>query len=669
MPALNSERSRVVARGVILLLEMILIKIKEQLLVHKEGKIVINNRIVKSTSMAAVVSMLVGTAFAAGVVPAYAGEVTNNDITITAAAHGQSAKPDMAARTFKAYKIASYTNVSFDGAGNNRHAIGYDLTGVVPEADMKTAIKAAVGTQWNGVVAANGDSIKFVGDAANLNAYQFVAKYFYGTGSDVYGNAQADKAEMRKFANALMDSHSLGNPATAPVTVAGDTATVAVPDNGGEGIYLIVETSDHTDGNTVSRAMVTGSPFKDGNKFVDTLVNGNVTYTLGKLTLKADKVTVDKETYKTGDSENPKDQLVGVGSKRGFQITTNVPEYMNAYQDWVKSGKAPVFSIGDNPSNNVTPDRGTIEVYKGSVANANKLTLNTDYTVTDGNADDPNDFSVNLTTTTTKADTTSVFTVLDAEKLKALSGQKIIVRYNATVNSLADTTDNTTTVNFSNDPYEDKNGTVTDNERSYEADLNLKKVAWNNTGSQLDGAEFQVWKGKAAGDANAVLKFNKAGNDYVLANGGTDNKVVFGSTTLKGLAADSDTAVTYHFKETKAPAGYILGENPVEFNVTLTPTFGGDGELQKVAYSINSVNHGNFIDLTHFTANGVNAPASGNTVIVDANPAIVENTTNIKDFAKTGGEIIAYIAIALGLAVAGSLTAAVARRNRARKTA
>lgn len=627
----------------------------------------VNNRIIKTASMAAVASMLVGTAFAAGVVPAYAGEVVNNDITITAATHGQSAKPDMANRTFKAYKIASYANVSFDGAGNNRHAIGYDLTGVVPEADMKTAIKAAVGTQWNGVVAADGDSIKFVGDAAHLNPYQFVAKYFYGTGSDVYGNAQADKAEMRKFANALMNSNNLGNPAkTAPVTVAGDTATVAVPDNGGEGIYLIVETSDHTDGNTVSRAMVTGSPFKDGNKFVDTLVDGNATYTLGKLNLKADKVTVDKETYKTGDSENPKDQLVGVGSKRGFQITTNVPEYMNAYQDWVKSGKAPVFTIGDNPSNNVTPDSGTIEVYKGSVTTANKLTLNTDYTITNGNAD-PNGFSVNLTFT--KTDTTSLTTVLDVDKLKALSGQKIIVRYNATVNSLADTTDNTTTVNFSNDPYEDKNGTVTDNERSYEADLNLKKVAWNNTGSQLDGAEFQVWKGRGTGDDNAVLKFNKTGNNYVLADGGTDNKVVFGATTLKGLAADSDAAVTYHFKETKAPAGYILGENPVEFNVTLTPTFGGDGELQKVTYSINSANHGNFIDLTHFTANGVNAPANGSTVIVDANPAIVENTTDIKDFAKTGGEIVAYIAIALGLAVAGSLTAAVARRNRARKTA
>lgn len=629
----------------------------------------INNKIIKTASMAAVASMLVGAAFAAGVVPAYAGEVANNDITITAAQHGQSAKPDMANRTFKAYKIASYANVSFDGAGNNRHAIGYDLTGSVPEADMKTAIKAAVGTQWNGVVAADGDIIKFVGDAAHLNPYQFVAKYFYGTGSDVYGNAQADKAEMRKFANALMNLKTLGDtaPATAPVTVAGDTATVAVPDNGGEGIYLIVETSDHTDGNTVSRAMVTGSPFKDGNKFVDTLVDGNATYTLGKLNLKADKVTVDKETYKTSDSENPKDQLVGVGSKRGFQITTNVPEYMNAYQDWVKSGKAPVFTIGDNPSNNVTPDRGTIEVYKGSVTTANKLTSDTDYTITDGNADDHNDFSVNLTFT--KTDTASLTTALDADKLKALSGQKIIVRYNATVNSLADTTDNTTTVNFSNDPYEDKNGTVTDNERSYEADLNLKKVAWNNTGSQLDGAEFQVWKGRGTGDDNAVLKFNKTGNNYVLADGGTDNKVVFGATTLKGLAADSDAAVTYHFKETKAPAGYILGENPVEFNVTLTPTFGGDGELQKVTYSINSANHGNFIDLTHFTANGVNAPANGSTVIVDANPAIVENTTDIKDFAKTGGEIVAYIAIALGLAVAGSLTAAVARRNRARKTA
>lgn len=624
----------------------------------------IYNRIVKTASMAAVASMLVGTAFAAGVMPAYAGEVTNNDITITTTAHGQSAKPDMANRAFKAYKIASYANVHFDGTGAGRHAIGYDLTGVVPEADMKTAIKAAVGTSWNGVVAADGDSIKFVGDAANMNAYQFVAKYFYGAGSDVYGNERADKAEMRKFADALMNSRSLGNPVS--VNVAGDTATVAVPDNGGEGIYLIVETSDHTDGNTVSRAMVTGSPFKDGDKFVDTLVNGNVTYILGKLTLKADKVTVDKETYKTGNAENTKDQLVGVGSKRGFQITTNVPEYMNAYQDWVKSGNAPVFTIGDNPSNNVTPDRGTIEVYKGSVNSANKLTLNTDYTVTDGKADDPNDFAVNLTFT--KIRDGGATTVLDADKLKALSGQKIIVRYNATVDSLADTTDNTATVDFSNDPYENKNGTVTDNERSYEADLKLKKVAWNNTGTQLDGAEFQVWKGNAAGDANTVLKFNRSGNDYVLANGGTDNKVVFGATILKGLAADSDTAVTYHFKETKAPAGYILGENPVEFNVTLTPTFGGDGELQKVAYSINSTNHGNFIDLTHFTANGVNAPANGSTVIMDAKPAIIENTTNIKDFAKTGGEIVAYIAIALGLAVAGSLTAAVARRNRARKT-
>lgn len=183
----------------------------------------VNRRIVKSTSMAAVASMLVSTAIAGGVVPAYAGEVANNDITITAAAHGQSAKPDMARRTFNAYKIASYTDVQFDGTGANRHAIGYDITGVVPEDEMKDAIKAAVGAQWNGVVAADGDSIKFVGDAANLNAYQFVAKYFYGTGSDVYGNAHADKAEMRKFANALMNSHSFdtATPITAPVNSSG----------------------------------------------------------------------------------------------------------------------------------------------------------------------------------------------------------------------------------------------------------------------------------------------------------------------------------------------------------------------------------------------------------------------------------------------------------------
>ena len=120
-------------------------------------------------------------------------------------------------------------------------------------------------------------------------------------------------------------------------------------------------------------------------------------------------------------------------------------------------------------------------------------------------------------------------------------------------------------------------------------------------------------------------------------------------------------------RETEAPAGYILGDNPVTFTATVTPKFDENGESNGVGIKVESASHANFIDLSEEWPRDA-APLPFRTVY-KLGVARVENTTNIKDFAKTGGEIVAYIAIALGLAVAGSLTAAVARRNRARKTA
>lgn len=174
----------------------------------------INNRIVKSTSMAAVASMLVGTAFAAGVVPAYAGEVANNDITITQPAEvkNQLIPPTVNGRTFKAYRISNYSNAQVNADGK---ITGYDMkvTNGFTDNLIRDAVKAAVvtgdavNTNFANVVELKTDgSITFKGDAENLTPLQFVGKYFYGTGADVYRNDNANSYQVRTFADYLAEA-------------------------------------------------------------------------------------------------------------------------------------------------------------------------------------------------------------------------------------------------------------------------------------------------------------------------------------------------------------------------------------------------------------------------------------------------------------------------------
>lgn len=228
--------------------------------------------LISTTAGLAVATMLMGAGF---VGTANAAEVTSNDITITqpATVQNQLIQPTVTGRTFKAYRISNYSNAQVNASGQ---ITGYDMAAQAPFTDalIRNAVKAAVVTGdavdtnfQNVVTLGNDGNITFKGDAENLTALQFVGKYFYGAGNDVYGNDNADSDQVRTFADYLMN-HLPADPAPTAIDATGSNnqVTFEIPD-GQEGLYLIVEeakaaTTGSSAEETVSRAMLTGTPIK-----------------------------------------------------------------------------------------------------------------------------------------------------------------------------------------------------------------------------------------------------------------------------------------------------------------------------------------------------------------------------------------------------------------------
>lgn len=602
---------------------------------------------------------------AAGLVAStsFAADTPANTITITAPTAGTNLKPPTVnGRNFTAYKLANYADVVVkDGtitSYNLSNATGID------NADLMTAIKAAVITDGavettfaDVVTLGSGGGITFKGAAENLSPMQFVGKYFYGSGADIYGNDHADKPEMRQFADALIPLISKAAKTTA--TGADNKVVINTSADGlGEGVYLIVETNSTVDDELVSRAMVTGTAHTDNGTTIDTVTNGDQVYQLGSIVLKADKVMMDKETE--GD-----DQLITTGSVRTFKITTNVPNYTTDYQNWTN----PTFYIVDNPGSNVNPLNAENKINNLVVKAGDKtLVEGTDYTVdtTNANSTDTNDFRITLT---------------DPGKAE-IQGATITVTYDGTIMNLDEAvTVNDATVTFSNDPYtEDSVDTIDDHEYLYDVELPLNKIAFNDLSNKLSGAQFEVKNG-----ADNIVKFSQGtegGKDVFTVNPqGTVNRVTAGTALIRGLAANSSDPVTYTFTETKAPEGYLLGgtdgTTPVSFTVTITPSFDDKGELTQAVVKLASTGHANFIDESNdelLGADGQNVTIAslntGDTVTTttlgygDIN---VENTKAISDFAKTGGAIMTIFWAMMGAVAAGGTAMFVVKRRRARQ--
>lgn len=568
---------------------------------------------------------IAGSAFAADAVPA------TGNITITS-----ETPATLANRSLKAYKIGSFDAGSLVKTDDGKIK-SFGLTASISDDAIKTALKAATGKEWDAL---------HVGADANSTPIQYVADHFQGTGADAYGNKLANSTEMRAFADSLVAQGVLKDGVDVPV--ADGTATLNVADDQ-EGIYLFRdESAARTDGETKSLAMIVGSPIKDGDTYLTDTESG---YTFGSIFLKADKVTISKTV-----NDN---SLVGLDSQRSFTITTNVP---TDYQYYTKDVS---YVITDNPSDNVngtdasdgvTGADNLKVVAKGAGAadadgNPTDATLvaGTDYDVADkADTDDPNDFTITL----------------KSDKAKELAGKTIVVTYDATVSDLAPTTDNHAQVDFTNDSYADGTGHVETKVDLHEADLDLTKVAMGDANTTLKGAEFTVTK-----DGQAV-SWEKNGDAYKesgRANSGRAAVVTSGENgklTLQGLAANSKTAVTYHFKETKAPTGYRLGDG-VEFDVTLTPTFDADGNLTNVKYTLASANNhqfDQFLDMTGWLNKDENGNLTQGTTTY-TNAMVVENTENPHGFAPTGAALLAYLAATIACAAMGGTVMVVSKRR------
>lgn len=588
----------------------------------------------------AVAALVAGAfALATGAQAAQADESTSGDslastITITAPTSTGTdnlVPPGVDGRTFVAYQLATYRDITVkDGK-----VTGYDLAaapGITDQQvhnwiDQAVIVNGAVAQGFNSIIDAQGN---FTGEASNLTPLEFVAKYFYGAGADTYHNDHANSEQMRRFADAAATASLAKDAGVTRVTATGANGRVVL-NTPSEGLYLITET-DTPAGQMIARAMVTGTPMDVDGTVYDQV--GQVT--LGALALKAEKVEVTKDVQGN-------DQPITLDSTRTFVVTTNVPDYSNAYAAITN----PQFAIVDTPTANVNPftdaSRGTVRALTLTATDGDgkttTLVSGTDYTVA-AQTDQPTGFTVTLTDP------------------RAWSRTKLAMTYEALVTGVADASNNTVTIDFSNNAYDNSSvGHVTANEQLYTTKVGLDKIKYGTDKTAiLQGARFTVT------DANGkAVSFTKdtAGN-YAVAANGQEDAVTVGTAAILGLGANLDAAMTYTFIETKAPTGYLLGDHPVTFTLTVTPAFDQAGELTQVSYAVNSKDHRNFLDNTDAAMwNGatqtvtVASLTNGSTTLAGGT-IYVENTTNASDFAKTGGEITRVLYIVVALAVLGA---------------
>lgn len=600
----------------------------------------------KRTGLAVIALLSITATFATGLIANADETSANNDITITAPAGGTNLiAPTVDGRTFKAIRIAGYKDV----AVKDGKITGFDLTladGVTDSA-LTTAILAAYPSGVESVFTVTDGKITLQGAYENMTLIQFIGQYFYGNGSDVYGNTNAGSEAVRKLADSLMGSLS-SNPA---ITATGSNGKVVinVPDDR-EGLYLIVEepkidtTTDAFKGETVSRAMLTGTGATvDGTIYTQVSTkhgDTDVTYTLGALNLKAEKVTLDKEV------EHP-DQLIQIGTSRQFTITTNVPNYQTDYPTWTPT----TFQFTDNPSDNIDPFNtdGTVRNLKLQSSNDGGTTW-TDM--------DASEYTQAKNTTT--EDSNDFIVALTPAALIAHQGERIKLTYDGVITSLkmdtadddAHTTLNTVDLDFSNNPnVADDKARLTDDVNLYDVKLDIEKTDMQTR--KLLGARFDVtvdgtkikFIKSANGDQYTAVKAGSAqdANSVDSISVGYDDNGTVKPVTINGLAADNSGATVYTFTETQAPEGYILGANPVTFTVTLTPKdANSDGTVDGVDAAVNAGTFGNFV--VNGTSN-TNAPVSGHEFNVGQ--VTVKNTKNISDLPQTGGTISKAIGAAL----------------------
>ncbi|MCI1901238.1 MAG: isopeptide-forming domain-containing fimbrial protein [Bifidobacteriaceae bacterium] len=615
-------------------------------------------------ALATLLSMGVAGLFASSAVAA----PPSPSVTVTAPADGS-----VEGHTLKTLEIGYYTNVELNTAGDG--VTSFALGTNVPAASLNAAVTTA-----NGGTAPTTDG--YAADNASA-IIEWVARNWYGTDTDDFGNTDTNSTQLRAFARALQSDTAVQGLLDAGTTGADPSTTLNPTLSEGKtgqtladgttaikgGIVLVVDTSAPA-GQEQSLPMIvpTGVGVDGAADTVTKLVadkdSSDAKMTLGEINLKAKETTVTKKlvdptpTYTVGDDVN-------------YSISTQAPSFAawTAADDWTNAK----FKVAD-----IMPDAlefseaaGDLHVYMGdTAADAEAKTTevpSSDYALNvPGTGDE--DFNVEFS----------------GEKVKTIASKYIYVTFKAQVTKAAvaeaDSAKlaNTTTVNVPPNPSTDEYPPNPPSDTTPPINLvgfELKKVDSQDGTTVLPGAEFQL-----TDTDGALMKFDETpvagvdGKDYFVyakdqtaTTGVIDTLVVPADGILRvtGLPVSAPTTgttsdVSYTATETKAPTQKAYRNTnevgaKLNFKVDMglkwdtTDTVHG-AKLSDVTKNFDAGAWSNLVTASP-SATGAATPAY-------AGQALVKNTTSLTEMPRTGGDILVVLAVLVvlvGLGVGSKL--------------
>ncbi|MGO5148890.1 SpaA isopeptide-forming pilin-related protein [Bifidobacterium boum] len=578
--------------------------------------------------------------------------------------------------TLKAYLVAAY-NSDYQAASDG--SLNFDTFKYVVTKDNGTtsndesAVKAAL--KDAGVTAEASGSASAAEEGLKQLTGQSAGTPF----------GYADSAKERLFADSLAAKIKDGSwkPSNKQDLTENATDKTFTADLDPEGLYLVVDTYAQKDGSNSTQSV----PMLVGTKFANTAITTQPAG-VGEIDMKNTTIPVHKEVVDEHGAANNKPSY-NIGDTVYFHLSTKIPNYSGYAADPALSdptGKTTrLLNLVDEFQKDKFTDMKVVSV-KDSTANID-LAPGTDY-----------DEELNKDTDTLTVDLKKLVNGYKDAKSGWNTGDVIDVVVSGVLSANAKTTDtantnvttgedsngnyNKVTLNYSNNPKDNKqaNNVPGDTVNVYSFNLNVNKVDQEN--QPLGGAKFKIYTKTGGKVSDTPLQFTADGSTYTHAKEGTPGAIDTlesapkssakpGAINVKGLKAG-----TYHVVETEAPAGFFQGALP-SYDVTINDEHYTHDRSNKTRSKDMTGKEDedagdDWLDtLTYDYKQDANMLVTKNTSSTDApntSTATVKNVKSITQLPKTGAAGIAFFSI-IGVAIVAMAALFAVRARKAAKMA